>query len=67
MSLENNDVVVDDVSKNEELDKGISERIAKNKERALSLRKSKIVAHPYAKKQYVHKYIYYVIRIFLIR
>ena len=35
---------------NEEVSKEIKERIEKNKERALLLRKAKIVAHPYAKK-----------------
>lgn len=34
---------------NEEISDGIRERIAKNKEKALLLRKSKIVAHPYPK------------------
>lgn len=33
----------------EKIDDGIRERIEKNKERALLLRKAKIVAHPYAK------------------
>ncbi|XP_014209947.1 DNA repair protein complementing XP-A cells homolog [Copidosoma floridanum] len=48
MSTENNST---DGPNKEEVDSGIQERITKNKERALLLRKAKVVTHPYAKQQ----------------